>query len=138
MTATITQQQAAERVQQNVHAAVAQLPAEARLEQQLTDISPCDDPTDNGPPGRVIAGTNYQIHGLRPAQYPRYFDMLRGWWQRNDFRVLDNSRTGVSQYLWVENKRDGFRLALQSNDGGGLFLASSSPCVWPHGTPPSS
>jgi hypothetical protein len=43
----------------------------------------------------------------------------------------------VSQYLWVENNRDGFRLALQSNDVGGLYLTASSPCVWPNGKAPS-
>jgi hypothetical protein len=38
-------------------------------------------------------------------------------------------------YLWVENTKDGFRMALQSNPSGGLFLTSSSPCVWPNGKP---
>jgi hypothetical protein len=133
--ATITQRQAAQEVQQRIHTAAAQLPSSARLEQQLTDFSSCDDPTDGGPAGRVTASTNYQIHDVPAARYPRYFELLRKWFERNGFRVLANDRQGVSQYLWVENNRDGFRLALQSNDVGGLYLTASSPCVWPNGTP---
>ncbi|MFD2468246.1 hypothetical protein [Amycolatopsis silviterrae] len=40
-----------------------------------------------------------------------------------------------NEYLWVENNADGFRMALQANSAGGLFLISTSPCVWPNGTP---
>lgn len=133
---TITEQQAVQRVQDNIRAAVTQLPPTARLEQQLTDSAPCDDPTDNGPKGRVTASTTYQVHELLPDQYPHFFDLLRDWWQRNNYRVLDDSRLSpTDMYLWVENNHDGFRMALQSNDNGGLFITASSPCVWPHGSP---
>lgn len=139
MSNTITEQQAAQRVQDNVRAAVTHLPSTVRLEQQLTHFTPCDDPTDNGPKGRVIASTTYQIHELPPDQYPHFFDLLRSWWQRNNYRVLDDSRRSpTDMYLWVENNHDGFRMALQSNNNGGLFIIASSPCVWPHGNPEPS
>lgn len=136
---TITQKQAEQQVQANIHAAAAELPATAKLEQQLTDTGPCDDPTDNGPQGRVTASSTYQVHNLDPEQYPNLFGHLRDWWIQQNFRVLDDShQTSTVRYLWVENNQDGFRMAMQSNDGGGLFLTSSSPCVWPNGTPPTS
>lgn len=136
---TTTEQQAAQRVQDNVHTAAAQLPQTAHLEQQLTHSVPCDDPTDNGPKGRVDASTTYQIHGLPLEQYPHLFDLLRDWWQRHDYRVLDDSRRSPTEmYLWVENNHDGFRMAFNSNDSGGLFITASSPCVWPNGSPPPS
>ncbi len=139
MSNTITEQQAAQRVQANVRAAVAQLPDTAHLEQQLTHSTPCDDPSDNGPKGRITASTTYQIHELPPDQYPQLFDLLRDWWQRHDYRVLDDSRlSSTDMYLWVENIKDGFRMALQSNDNGGLFIIASSPCVWPQGSPEPS
>jgi hypothetical protein len=110
-----------------IHAAVAQLPA-ARLEQQLTRSMPCDDPTDNGPKGRVTASTTYHIHDLPPDQYPHFFDLLRDWWQRNNFRILDDSSHGATDtYLWVDNNRDGFRMALQSNDNGEYLLLRARP-----------
>jgi hypothetical protein len=134
VTDTITQQQAAQQVQDNIHTAAAQLPATAKLEQQLTNFTPCDDPTDNGPKGRVTAGSTYQIHELPAAQYPHYFDTLRTWWTQHDFHVLEDQNRGPQDmYLWVENTKDGFRMSLQSNPTGGLFMTSSSPCVWPNG-----
>jgi hypothetical protein len=127
---TITQKQAEQQVQANIHTAAAQLPATAKLEQQLTD---------NGPQGRVTASSTYQVHGLEAAQYPSLFENMRNWWTQHSFRVLDDShQTATIRYLWVENNNDGFRMAMQSNDAGGLFLISSSPCVWPNGTPPTS
>jgi hypothetical protein len=137
VTMTITQQQAAHEVQQRIHTTAAQLPSAARLEQQLTHFTPCDDPTDGGPPGRVAASTTYQIHDLPPGHYQQVFDSLLEWWQHNGFHVLDNDRRGQARFLWVENDRDGFRLTLQSNNVGGLFLIASSPCVWPNGKAPS-
>jgi hypothetical protein len=131
---TITQKHTEQQVQANIHAAAAELPATAKLDQQLTNTGLCDDPTDNGSPGRVTASSTYQVHNLDPEQYPNLFGHLRDWWTQHTFRVLDDShQTSTVRYLWVENNQDGFRMAMQSNDGVGLFLTPSSPCVWPNG-----
>lgn len=50
---TITQKQAEQQVQANIHAAAAELPATAKLEQQLTS-------------------STYQVHNLDPEQYPNF------------------------------------------------------------------
>lgn len=139
MTDTITEHEAAQRVQDNVDELAAQLPQAARLERQLTHTTACDDPDDGGPAGRVTASTMYQVHDLALEDYGRYFAELREWLRDNGFRVLTESvvesELGEARYLWVERDADGFRLALQSNESGGLFVTSSSPCVWPEGTP---
>jgi hypothetical protein len=133
---TMTEQQAAQQVQANIHAAAAQLPATARLEQQLTNSVACGDPTDPVRRDLVTAGSAYQVHNLDPAQYPHLFDQLRTWWTAHDFRILDDKHLSTtSQFLSVENNKDGFQMAIQSNDNGGLFLMGSSPCVWPTGKP---
>lgn len=133
---TMTEQQAAQQVQTNIHAAAAQLPATAQLEQQLTNSVACGDPTDPVRRDLVTAGSTYQIHNLDPAQYPHLFDQLRAWWTAHDFRILDDKHlSATSLFLSMENNKDGFQMALQSNDNGGLFLMGSSPCVWPTGRP---
>lgn len=105
---TITQKQAEQQVQANIHAAAAELPATAKLDQQLTNTGLCDDPTDNGSPGRVTASSTYQVHNLDPEQYPNLFGHLRDWWAQHNFRVLDDShQTSTVRYLWVENNQDG-------------------------------
>lgn len=38
--------------------------------------------------------------------------------------------------LFVESNRDAFRMSLQANIPGDVSISSTSPCVWPEGTPP--
>jgi hypothetical protein len=132
----VTEQQATRQVQANIHAAAAQLPPTAQLEQQLTDSVPCGDPTDPVRGGLVTAGSTYQVHNVDPKQYPQVFDHLRTWWKAHDFRILDNKHLSTSaMFLSMESNDDGFEMVLQSNDVGGLYLIGSSPCVPPSVTP---
>lgn len=134
MRATITVEQAEKRVEKYFRQALAVLPAQARAEARLIHTYECDDPTDNGPKGRQITSVNYEIHDLPPGEYPKYVDDLERWWRGNEFRVLDDERP-TYESIWVENNNDGFRMRVEANDGGKLFLISTSPCVWPSGTP---
>lgn len=84
----------------------------------------------------VLATDGYQISGLSKDRIPEYFAALRKWWERHNYRVLKD--TPANEYLWVGHNPDGFRMTLKSNDLGELFLISTSPCVWPNGTPPHS
>jgi hypothetical protein len=131
---TITQQEAAKRVEEHIHAVVALLPKEARLEQGLSTPQNCDDPTDNGPRGRITESHTYQIHDLPPAEYNAYFDTIKQWWETHNYQILADSRP-KAMYLWAENKNDSFRISVKSNDVGGFYVISTSPCVWPQGTP---
>jgi hypothetical protein len=134
---TITQEQAEQRVQQYFHAAFAVLPPKATAENFDTAAGQCQDPTDNGPPGRVEPTTDYQIHGLAPTRYGAYFDQLKRWATGRGFDVLTDKRQPY-MFLEVENPAYGFSVTMQSNDGGELYLGATSPCVWPDGTPPPS
>lgn len=129
---TMTAQVAAQRAEENVRSAAAMLPAQARLEQFDVGQPGCDDPTDNGPKGRVTPFVTYQVHGLQTAEYGRCLDLLVQWSADNNFVVLRDSRPD-SLYLWVENRDDGFQLAVRANDQGQLYATSSAPCVWPDG-----
>ena len=131
---TITVDQAEERVEHYIRQAVDVLPAQARPEPGLIHTTDCDDPTDNGPQGRKVASADYQIFDLSPAEYPKYVADLERWWRDNGFRILDDERP-TYQSISVENNEDGFRIRVQDNDQGELYITASSPCVWPHGTP---
>jgi len=131
---TSTVEQATERAEDNLRRALAALPGHIRVERIASTHTPCDDPDDGGPPGRVTASVQYQVHDLPADEFARRVDELRAWWTDNGFRELRDGRPGML-YLWVEHNRDGFRMAVQANDLGELYLFSTSPCVWPHGTP---
>jgi hypothetical protein len=136
---TMTIDDANQRVEQYSTQIREALPTEATYElSAYEDRGDCSDPTDAGPKNRVIASRTYQIHGLPASNVPSYFSALRAWWQNHNFRILDNNPP--NEFLWVENKSDGFQMTLKSNFKGELFLITSSPCVWPNGTPepPSS
>lgn len=134
MQPTITIDEANRRVDEYISRVVEVLPPEAKLQLGYQETrGDCSDPTDGGPTNRVVAHRSYDVLGLNPESIPSYFDTLRTWWTNNNFRVLNN--TPPNEYLWVENNDDGFRMTLQANDKGGIFLDATSPCVWPNGTP---
>lgn len=134
---TMTQQQATHRVESYVRNAVAALPEHVQLHAFAKDSGSCDDPSDNGPKGRVEPSVTYKVTGLDASKYNMYFDDLRSWWTHHQFQVLKDDRP-QDLYLWVENKNDAFRMAAQANDLGELYLTATSTCVWPNGTPPAS
>ncbi|MGH3687767.1 MAG: hypothetical protein ACRDSM_22535 [Pseudonocardiaceae bacterium] len=133
---TMTAHDAERRVEDYIQQAITALPPQRRLTKPFRDTYACDDPTDNGPKGRVIASVDYQIDGLPQHQYDQYLDALKKWWISHDFRVLEDARPKVS-YIWVQNNTDSFRMAAKTNDRGEMYLVATSPCVWPNGTPDS-
>jgi hypothetical protein len=134
---TITAEQAKQRVVDYAMQAIAVLPPQPAAGKWNDGVDPCDDPTDNGPKGRVIPFVEYKISGLSSALQNHYFDLLRAWWTSHNFRILVDQRP-KDFYLWVENNADGFRMTAQANDLGDLYLSSTAPCVWPNGTPAPS
>jgi hypothetical protein len=134
---TITLDQATRRAHELFDQAVGQLPGAVVVSLGAEDPYPCDDPTDGGPQGRMIISVEKRIDGLDKTRYNSYFDLLRDYWQRNGFRLLDDSRP-KDMYLWVESIADGFRTSLEANDRGEFYMTTSSPCIWPNGTPAPS
>lgn len=137
MRSTITQQQASERAEQYIRETVSALSPSARLElSRRFDDSPCDDPTDNGPKGRVIASSVYWLNDIPADRQSEYVDALVRWWSEHDFAILTDKRPNDT-YVLVENRRDGFRMSVQQTVVGPqrLSLGATSPCVWPNGTP---
>ncbi len=132
---TITQQQANQRAEQYVHDAVSAVLPSAQLEMvSAFEDSPCDDPTDNGPRGRVIASRDYWLNNIPADKQADYVNALAQWWTQHNFAILTDDRP---HYVWVENRADGFRIAIQQTVTGPtrLSLGATSPCVWPNGTP---
>ncbi|MFK0243173.1 hypothetical protein ACIQUM_00630 [Amycolatopsis azurea] len=131
---TITIQEANQRLESYIQQAKSALPASAGLVLRgQSKEAPCDDPSDKGAKGRLVADRSYQLTGVAAKDISEYFDTLRTWSQNNNYQVLQEKQN--PQYLWLEKRDDGFRLALDSNESGELYLNGSSPCVWRNGTP---
>ncbi|MBB2500250.1 hypothetical protein H5411_14090 [Amycolatopsis echigonensis] len=80
-----------------------------------------------------MAGRSYQLTDIKNNSVASYFEKFKAWSQQNNFHILAEKHN--PEYLWTERRDDGFRLALQSNDLGEIYLDGSSPCVWRNGTP---
>ncbi|WP_189082672.1 hypothetical protein [Mangrovihabitans endophyticus] len=140
MQPTETPAQAASTVDELVHQAATALPAGASLKfNDGGDNTPCDDPTDNGPAGRVFVEKRYQIVAPDGAAWTtdQVKSGLVAYWQQQHYRPIDDRRADTIPTYRVETT-DGYRLSIAAYDRGDhhdFTLSGNSPCLWPNGTP---
>ena len=135
MEETITQDEAAEKIEQHVTDAVAVLPDTVELEPLgPVAFASCDDPTDGGSQDRVTVSQRQWLTGIPVEDNEQNADLLYEYWTTNGYRVLHDKRPGKLS-ISVENEEDAFRMSLRVSAQGDLSIGASSPCVWPEGTP---
>ncbi|MFE1165761.1 hypothetical protein [Nocardiopsis sp. NPDC058789] len=135
MEETITEDEAAAKVDQHIANAVAALPETVELEPLgPVAFASCDDPTDGGPRGRVTVSLDQWLNGLPVEENEQNAELLYQYWTANGYRVLRDERPDKLS-IAVENEEDGFLMSLRASIQGDLSLGASSPCVWPEGTP---
>ncbi|MCE7008548.1 hypothetical protein LWC34_37910 [Kibdelosporangium philippinense] len=132
---TITQQEANNRAEKYPQDAAASLTPPPRLELlSRFDNSECNDPTDNGPLGRVYVSRSYWLRDVPRERNAEVVEGLVRWWTQHDFVVIADKRP-KENWISVESKTDGFSMSIQETPTGDLSLGATSPCVWPNGTP---
>lgn len=133
---TLNQQQAAERVDAHITAAVDQLRPRPGLEPVRRFAFACADPTDHGPLGRVVVEHRYELPAIDAADGPSVLDTLAEYWTGNGYLILRDGRGGRLAEIAAEAP-DGFRVVIATDTQGKLAIIGSSPCVWPSGSPPA-
>lgn len=133
---TLTEEEAAERVEEHLQRAVEALPDNPTLTVQSEDSMECLDPDDHGPRGRYEVGKTYWLDEVPTDRNEEFVDVLYEHWEANGFRVLTDKRSQDDRFVSVENNDDAFRMSVKESVEGDLSLGASSPCVWPEGTPP--
>ena len=131
----MNQQQAVERVESHITAAVDQLRPRPGLQPVRRFAFACDDPTDHGPLGRVVVEHRYELPGIDAADGPSVLDTLAEFWTSNGYRILRDGRGEPLAEIAAEAP-DGFRVIISTDTQGKLAIIGSSPCVWPSGSPP--
>jgi len=138
---TETQTVAVERVDQLVKDATAQLPTGTTLKNNYrSNEGACDDPTDNGPAGRIFVEHRYTVvaadnNGVWKSD--QVIPPLAAYWEKQGFGVKNDSRAKSDPRYTVENP-DGYFATIQGYDRGSYYdftLTVGSPCIWPNGTP---
>ena len=112
---TMTEQQATQKAEEYAHGAMATLPPEARVKPMYSPQSPCDDPTDNGPRGRIEVGRDYWIYNLTDDARRQYVATLRQYWRDHRFQILTDRQQQGDYFISVENDTAGFRLMHRGN-----------------------
>jgi hypothetical protein len=132
---TITQQEANNRAEQYILDAVASLQPAPRLEILARyEDSPCDDPSDHGPRGRVFVSRAYWLRDVPRQRNTEVIDTLVKWWVDHNF-VITSDKRPKANLVFAESKTDSFRMSVQESSQGDLSIGTDSPCVWPNGTP---
>lgn len=138
---TDDQATAISRVDQLIQQAATALPDGATLKfSDGSDDSPCDDPTDNGPEGRIFVEKRYTVVPPSSGPWPeeQVIPNLVAYWQQQQYRVHDDRRTEPDIPTYVVETTDGYRVSVAGynrNDHHDYTLSASSPCIWPNGTP---
>ncbi|WP_089301421.1 hypothetical protein [Haloechinothrix alba] len=133
---TMTQQQAADRVEDHLQSAIAALPDDPTLTVVREHTAECTDPTDDGPRGRYQVSKAYALDDLPVERNDEYAEALHSYWTSDNYRVFTDRRPDRVS-ISVEHEEDAFRMSLRARSGDGrMRLGASSPCVWPDGVPP--
>lgn len=127
MDETITQDEAATKVQEHIDGTLTALPEEAELEaRQGTIFAACDD--------RVTVSETFWIRGLPVDENEANIELMYEYLTSNGYQLLRDERPD-SMSVTVEHEDDAFRVGLRVSNKGSLSISASSPCVWPEGTP---
>ncbi|MEV0589527.1 hypothetical protein [Nonomuraea sp. NPDC050310] len=131
---SFTQQQALARVEQLIRDTAAEVTPRPRLElvPYGTEAEEC--PSDAEANGRVTVNRAYWLRDVPRADLLRVSRQVRAAWERQGHRLIA-AGDGDNPDLSGESQPDRYTLALTWADGDQLYLAATSPCIWPDGTP---
>ncbi|MFI6536081.1 hypothetical protein ACIBHY_26780 [Nonomuraea sp. NPDC050547] len=131
---TISQDQATTRVEQLIRDTAAALTPTPRLELIPHDADECVH--ENEPPGKISVSRAYWLRGIPKSANMDIARQVRAYWEAQGHRIVSTGGLDVGHpSIGGESRPDGFILALTWVAGDNLYLASTSTCVWPNGTP---
>jgi hypothetical protein len=138
MPQTITQTQALTRVEQLLTSTASALDPEPRLESNaiFPTSSRCLDPGLAESSKQVVASRAYWLRDIPAKQHIAIAHQVRDHWIQQGHVITGTGGVEAGHpNISGETRPDGFILALGWAEGDHLYLAATSPCVWPDGTP---
>ncbi|MEU7892628.1 hypothetical protein AB0B45_07145 [Nonomuraea sp. NPDC049152] len=133
---TITQAEAIARVDQLIHDTAAALTPEPRLELMPISVPPSTCLDRGESEGQVVINRKYWLRDVPNAENMNIARQVRAYWESEGHAIISTGGWQVGHpSIGGESRPDGFILALVWAEGDDLYLASTSPCVWPNGNP---
>ncbi|MET9341428.1 hypothetical protein [Nonomuraea sp. NPDC003804] len=131
---TLTQARAVARVDQLIHDTASVLVPRPRLELIEHSMPPAMCLHEGGSAEQVVINRAYWLRGVPARENMNISRQVRAHWQAQGHRITASGGPG-NPTLSGESSPDHFLLALVWAKGDHLYLASTSPCVWPDNSP---
>lgn len=134
---TTTQAQAIALAEELIHDTAAALRPTPRLE--LLPYSAAPNPcafADDGLPERITVSRAYWLRDVPRVKPVTLAQQVQAHWQQQGHVIVSTGGFEVGHpSIGGKSTPDGYTLALVWAEGDNLYLAATSPCIWPNGTP---
>ncbi|MFI6598111.1 hypothetical protein ACIBHX_17785 [Nonomuraea sp. NPDC050536] len=131
---TMTESQALARVEKLIHETAAVIVPKPRLELMPHTVAPHPCLHDDKSQDQIVVNRAYWLRDIPKSDIMNVSRQVRAYWESQGHRITASGREGNPDLSGV-SQADGFTLALTWSAGDTLYLAATSACVWPKGTP---
>jgi hypothetical protein len=135
---TMTQAQATQRAQTILRETAVALDPEPTLEvaplTTYTDQCLADIPNASQ---MVTVAYTYYLRDVPASRYGSIGQQIKAYWQKRGYTISTSGGFSGNQPAIYGQTKDAFLISLDSNSQNTLYIGATSPCVYPHGTPPS-
>lgn len=137
---TMTQQHATARAQQILRETAVAITPRPTLEINplLSGTGPClAESSDSSK--QVQVALSYWLRGIPPQDNVNIGQQILHYWKHKGYAITSTKGVGTgSPTIAGGTVSDDFLISLQTSSNGAMFIGTTSPCIWPHGTPPPS
>lgn len=135
---TMTQQHASARVEQIMRDTAAALSPRPRLEiyKPGSGAGPCvANPADTADT-RIQVGVTYWLRDIGAHDYKSIGEQTLRLWKHKGYMITNTQGLGTNRPNVFAVTQDDFYASLEWSAKNLLSIGTTSPCLWPHGTPP--
>ena len=137
---TMTQQHATTRAQQILRETADAItpPPTLEINNLLSGTGPCLAESSDSDK-QVQVALSYWLRGIPPRENADIGRQILHYWKHKGYAITSTKGVGTgSPTIAGGTVSDDFLISLQTSSNGTMFIGTTSPCIWPHGTPPPS
>jgi hypothetical protein len=137
---TITQQHATARAEQVLRETAAAITPRPTLEiyKPGSGTGPCMVNPNDTSDKRVQASLTYWLRGISTQDNASVAQQILHYWRHKGYGISGTHGLGTDSPEISGVTADDFLISLETSANGAMSIVTSSPCVWPKGTPPPS
>src|ERR1017187_7446383 len=108
-------------------------------DQLLSGTDPCLINPNDTSDKRVQVTLAYWLRGISPQDNASVAQQVLRYWRHKGYAISSTKglRTDAPS-VYGATPSDDFLISLETSSNGAMFIGTTSPCIWPKGTPPPS